>query len=161
LPCDIRIAADTAKFGCVFTRRGLVPEAGSAWFLPRIVGLPTALRWCLTGALVLAQEALAAGLVSELVPLEQLEERARALAIEIAENTAPVATALTRRMLWEFSAQQTAAGALGVDAAMNIALGQGDDVHEGVAAFLEKRTPVFLGKASSDLPDNPWWPRAD
>jgi enoyl-CoA hydratase/carnithine racemase len=161
LPCDIRIAADTAKFGCVFTRRGLVPEAGSAWFLPRIVGLPTALRWCLTGALVLAQEALAAGLVSELVPLEQLEERARALAIEIAENTAPVATALTRRMLWEFSAQQTAAGALGVDAAMNIALGQGDDVHEGVAAFLEKRTPVFLGKASSDLPDNPWWQGAD
>lgn len=159
LPCDIRIAADTAKFGCVFTRRGLVPEAGSAWFLPRIVGLPTALRWCLTGALVTAQEALAAGLVSELVPPDALEAKARSLALEIAANTAPVATALTRRMLWEFSAQESPAGALGVDAAMNIALGKGADVHEGVAAFLEKRTPRFPGRASADLPDNPWWPQ--
>lgn len=161
LPCDIRIAADTAKFGCVFTRRGLVPEAGSAWFLPRIVGLPTALRWCLTGALVPAQEALAAGLVSELVPPEQLDARARELAMDIADNTAPVATALTRRMLWEFSAQETATGALGVDAAMNIALGQAADVHEGVAAFLEKRTPNFPGKASRDMPNNPWWTRSN
>ena len=78
LPCDIRIAADTARFGCVFTRRGLVPEAGSAWFLPRLVGLATALKWCMTGALVPATEALAAGLVSELVPAEQVEVRARA-----------------------------------------------------------------------------------
>ena len=152
LPCDIRIAVDTARFGCVFTRRGLVPEAGSAWFLPRIVGLPTALRWCLTGAMVPAAEALAAGLVSELCPAEALEARARALAMEIAENTAPVAVALTRRLLWRHSAEDSPKGALAVDARLNIALGKGADVHEGVSAFLEKRPPVFPGKVSTDMP---------
>jgi enoyl-CoA hydratase/carnithine racemase len=158
LPCDIRIAADNAKFGCVFTRRGLVPEAGSAWFLPRLVGLATALKWCMTGALVPAQEALAAGLVSELVPADQLQTRARELALEIAANCSPVALALTRRMLWHFSAQDGPQGALSVDAALNIALGAQADVHEGVAAFLEKRPPQFPLKASSDLPETPWWP---
>jgi enoyl-CoA hydratase/carnithine racemase len=158
LPCDIRIAADTAKFGCVFTRRGLVPEAGSAWFLPRLVGLATSLKWCITGALVPAQEALATGLVSELVPAEQVEGRARELALEIAANCSPVALALTRRMLWHFSAQDGPAGALAVDAPLNIALGAKGDVHEGVAAFLEKRAPQFPLKVSGDLPDMPWWP---
>lgn len=157
LPCDIRIAADTAKFGCVFTRRGLVPEAGSAWFLPRLVGLATALKWCMTGALVPAQEALAAGLVSELVPAEGLEARARELALEIAANCSPVALALTRRMLWTFSAQDGPEGALSVDAALNIALGAKGDVHEGVAAFLEKRSPAFPLSVSADLPDTPWY----
>jgi len=158
LPCDIRIAADTAKFGCVFTRRGLVPEAGSAWFLPRLVGLSTALKWCMTGALVPAQEALAAGLVSELVPADQVETRARELALEIAANCSPVALALTRRMLWHFSAQDGPQGALSVDAALNIALGARADVHEGVAAFLEKRKPQFPLKVSTDLADLPWSP---
>jgi enoyl-CoA hydratase/carnithine racemase len=157
LPCDIRIAADTAKFGCVFTRRGLVPEAGSAWFLPRLVGLATALKWCMTGALVPAQEALAAGLVSELVPADVLEARARELALEIAANCSPVALALTRRMLWTFSAQDGPEGALSVDAALNIALGAKGDVHEGVAAFLEKRSPAFPLSVSADLPDTPWY----
>jgi enoyl-CoA hydratase/carnithine racemase len=159
LPCDIRIAVDTARFGCVFARRGLVPEAGSAWFLPRLVGLPTALRWCLTGALVPAAEALAAGLVSELCAADALEDRARALALEIAENTAPVAVALARGMLWHFSAEATPAGALAVDAPLNIALGKGADVHEGVSAFLEKRPPRFPGSVSTDMPPTPWWPR--
>ncbi len=159
LPCDIRIAADTARFGCVFTRRGLVPEAGSAWFLPRLVGLATALKWCMTGALVPATEALAAGLVSELVPAEQVEVRARELALEIAANCSPVALALTRRMLWHFSAQDGPAGALSVDAALNIALGAKGDVHEGVAAFLEKRAPQFPLSVSADLPEMPWWPQ--
>lgn len=158
LPCDIRIAAEGTRFGCVFTRRGLVPEAGSAWFLPQLVGLPTALRWCLTGALVPADEALAAGLLSELCPPDRLQERARALALEIADNTAPVAVALTRRMLWQFAAEDGPAGALRVDAPLNIALGKSGDVHEGVAAFLEKRRPRFPGTASADLPANPWWP---
>lgn len=158
LPCDIRIAADNARFGCVFTRRGLVPEAGSAWFLPRLVGLARALKWCMTGALVPAQEALAAGLVSELVPAEQVESRARELALEIAANCSPVALALTRKMLWKFSAEDSPAGALAVDAPLNIALGAMGDVHEGVAAFLEKRAPKFPLTVSRDLPDMPWWP---
>ncbi|MGB7654058.1 MAG: enoyl-CoA hydratase-related protein [Novosphingobium sp.] len=158
LPCDIRIAADSAKFGCVFTRRGLVPEAGSAWFLPRLVGLARALKWCMTGALVPASEALEAGLVSELVPAEQVESRARALALEIAANCSPVALALTRKMLWKFSAEDSPAGALAVDAALNIALGAKGDVHEGVAAFLEKRAPQFPLRVSQDLPAMPWWP---
>ena len=157
LPCDIRIAADTAKFGCVFTRRGLVPEAGSAWFLPQLVGLSTALKWCMTGALVSAAEALAAGLVSELVPAGEVETRARELALEIAQNCSPVALALTRRMLWKFAAEATPAGALSVDAPLNIALGARGDVREGVAAFLEKRQPQFPLRVSADLPETPWW----
>lgn len=157
LPCDIRIAADHARFGCVFVRRGLVPEAGSAWFLPRLVGLATALRWCMTGALVPAQEALAAGLVSELVPADGLAPRARELALEIAENCSPVALALTRRMLWQLSAEDGPHGALGIDAALNIALGQGADVREGVTAFLEKRAPQFPARVSTDMPATPWW----
>lgn len=160
LPCDIRIAAEGAKFGFVFARRGLVPEAGSAWYLPQIVGLPQALQWCLTGRLFPASEALAKGLVSELVAPEALEARARELALEIAENCAPVSLALTRRMLWEYGPQDGPGGALGIDAALNIALGQSADVREGVCAFLEKRDPRFPGKASSDLPENPWWPVA-
>jgi len=158
LPCDIRIAADTAKFGCVFTRRGLVPEAGSAWFLPQLVGLSTALKWCMTGALVPAAEALAAGLVTELVPADQVEARARELALEIAENCSPVALAITRQMLWRFAGEDSPKGALSVDAALNIALGARADVHEGVAAFLEKRKPQFALKVSTDLPEVPNWP---
>lgn len=160
LPCDIRIAADTAKFGFVFARRGLVPEAGSAWYLPRIVGLPQALKWCLTGALFPASEALEKGLVSEVVPLAELETRARTLAMEIAETTAPVAVALARRMLWRFGADPDASGALGVDARLNIALGKTADVHEGVAAFIGKRAPNFPGTVSADMPETPWWPEA-
>lgn len=158
LPCDIRIAAETAKFGFVFTRRGLVPEAGSAWYLPQIVGLQQALHWCLTGRLFPASEALAKGLVSEICPADDLEHRARTLALEIADNTAPVSVALTRRMLWNFVNDPDASGALGIDAALNIALGKTPDVHEGVAAFLEKRTPDFPGTVSTDLPDMAgWW----
>jgi enoyl-CoA hydratase/carnithine racemase len=152
LPCDIRIAADSAKFGFVFARRGLVPEAGSAWFLPQLVGLPQALKWCLTGALFPAAEALDKGLVSELCAPEALEGRARKLALEIATNCAPVSLALTRRMLWRFGPEPSPAGALGVDARLNIALGQTADVHEGVSAFLQKRAPNFPGRVSADMP---------
>ena len=158
LPCDIRIAAETAKFGCVFTRRGLVPEAGSAWFLPQIVGLSQALKWCLTGALVPASEALEKGLLSETCPAEQLDARARELAIEIATNTSPVAIALTRRLLWKYASDAGPSGALSVDALLNIELGKGGDVHEGVTAFLEKRGPAFPNEVSSDMPATPWWP---
>ncbi|PZN93745.1 MAG: enoyl-CoA hydratase [Alphaproteobacteria bacterium] len=157
LPCDIRIAADTAKFGFVFARRGLVPEAGSAWFLPQLVGLPQALKWCLTGSLFPASEALAKGLVSELCPADALEARARAMALEIAENCAPVSLALTRRMLWQFGPEATPHSALAVDAAINIARGKTGDVHEGVTAFLEKRAPQFPGTLTDDMPATDWW----
>lgn len=157
LPCDIRLAADTAKFGFVFARRGLVPEAGSAWFLPRLVGMAQALNWCLTGRLFPASEALAHGLVSEVCPADELAGRARALALEIADNCAPVSLALTRRMLWHFGSEASPAGAMGADARLNIALGQRADVHEGVAAFLGKRPPAFPGRVSADMPETPWW----
>ncbi len=157
LACDIRIAAETAKFGFVFARRGLVPEAGSAWFLPQLVGLPQALKWCLTGALFPASEALAAGLVSEVCAADAIEDRARALALEIAANCAPVSLALTRRMLWQFGPQAGPEGALAVDAAINIARGRTPDVHEGVSAFLEKRPPAFAGTVSNDMPATDWW----
>jgi enoyl-CoA hydratase/carnithine racemase len=158
LPMDIRIAAKGARVGFVFARRGLVPEAGSAWFLPRLVGLPTALRWCLSGALIPAEAAMAGGLVAEVVEPEALMDRAREIALEIAGNTAPVSVALTRQMLWRFSGEPDPWGALKVDGAMAMTLGAGPDVREGVAAFLEKRSPDFPGKVSTDMPPQyPWW----
>jgi len=160
LPCDIRIAADHAKFGCVFARRGLVPEAGSAWFLPQIVGLPQALRWCYSGRVFDAAEAARGGLIEEPLAPEALLPRAMEIAREIVEHTAPVATAVTRQMLWRFSAEPTPWGALGVDAALNVHLGASADVREGVAAFIEKRPPNFPGKVSADMPPQvPWWPQ--
>ena len=158
LPMDIRIAADTARFGFVFARRGLVPEAASAWFLPRLVGLPQALRWCLDGALFDAQEALRGGLVSEVTTPEDLLPRARAIARSIADNTAPISVALTRQMLWRLSPEASPWPTLKVDGALAMALGATGDVREGVAAFLEKRPPDFPGRVSSDMPAGyPWW----
>lgn len=158
LPMDIKIAADTAKFGFIFSRRGLVPEAGSSWFLPRLVGMSQALRWCLSGKIFDAQEALRGGLVSEVVPGDKLMARAREIAIEIATETAPVSIALTRQMLWRLGSQDSPAGALSVDGKYAMELGAGPDVREGVASFLEKRAPKFPGKVSSDMPEGyPWW----
>ncbi|HEY8616351.1 enoyl-CoA hydratase-related protein [Phenylobacterium sp.] len=148
LPMDIRICAEAAKFGFVFARRGLVPEAGSAWFLPRLVGLPQALRWCLSGRLFPADEARDGGLVSEVVPQDRLLARAREIALEIAETTAPVSIALTRQMLWRYAGQPDPFDLLKVDGALAMQLGAGPDVREGVAAFLEKRPPQFPGRAS-------------
>ncbi|WP_309088405.1 enoyl-CoA hydratase-related protein [Phenylobacterium sp.] len=152
LPMDIRLCAEGARFGFVFARRGLVPEAGSAWFLPKLVGLPQALRWCLSGRLIPAEEALAGGLVSEVVPPEQLLARAKEIALEIAENTAPVSIALTRQMLWGYAGAPDPWGLLAVDGPLSMELGAGPDVREGVAAFLEKRPPKFPGKVSTDMP---------
>ncbi|MDO9286878.1 MAG: enoyl-CoA hydratase-related protein [Aquabacterium sp.] len=158
LPMDIRLAASGARFGCVFTRRGLVPEAASAWFLPRIVGLPRALRWSYSGRVFDAAEAERGGLIEPALASDDLLPRAREIAREIADNTAPVAIALTRQLLWRFSAEAGPWGLLQVDTALNIHLGAGPDVREGVAAFLDKRAPAFPGKVSTDMPPQyPWW----
>jgi enoyl-CoA hydratase/carnithine racemase len=158
LPMDIRIAADTARFGFVFARRGLVPEAGSAWFLPRIVGLSQAMRWCLSGKMFDAQEALAVGLVSELAEPTSLLDKAREIAREIAEETSPISVALTRQMLWRFTGDPDPFELLKVDGPLALELGRTKEVQEGVAAFLEKRKPRFPGRVSKDMPKlYPWW----
>ena len=158
LPTDIKIASTAARFGFVFARRGLVPEAASAWFLPQLVGLPQALRWCLSGRVFDAQEALAGGLVSEVVEAAALIPRAREIALEIADNTAPVSIALTRQMLWRFAGAPHPFDLLKVDGPFAMALGSSGDVKEGVSAFLEKRRPAFLGRVSADMPKGyPWW----
>lgn len=161
LPMDIRLGSTGSRYGCVFTRRGLVPEAGSAWFLPRIVGLPQSLRWCYSGRVFDATEAARGGLIEEPLAPEALLPKAMEIAREIADHTAPVAVAVTRQMLWRLSAEPSPWGTLGVDAAVNVHLGAGPDVREGVAAFLEKRAPQFPGKVSTDMPPQvPWWPQA-
>jgi enoyl-CoA hydratase/carnithine racemase len=152
LPMDIKIASSEAKFGFVFARRGLVPEAGSAWFLPRLVGLNQALRWCLSGRVFGADEAKQGGLVSEVVPPDQLLVRSREIALEIVENTAPVSLALTRQMLWGYSAMAHPFELMKIDGLLSVELGSGPDVKEGVAAFLEKRKPNFPGKVSKGMP---------
>lgn len=158
LPTDIKIAASTAKFGFVFTQRGLPPEAGSAWFLPQIVGLPQALKWCLTGRVFDAAEALEGGLVSEVVAPDEVLPAALKLAHEIARNTAPVSVALTRQLLWRYGPDSAPFDLLAKDGAFALALGASDDVKEGVGAFLEKRAPAFPGKVTRDMPEGfPWW----
>ncbi len=159
LPMDIRLGSSTSRYGCVFTRRGLVPEAASAWFLPRIVGLPQALRWCYSGRVFDAAEAARGGLIEEPLAPEDLLPKALEIAREIADHTAPVATAITRQLLWRFSAEPAPWGLLNVDAAINLHLGAGPDVREGVAAFLDRRLPAFPGRVSADMPPQyPWWP---
>ena len=157
LPMDIRIAAPHAQIGFVFARRGLVPEAGAAWFLPKLVGLPQALQWCLSGALITAEQALAGGLISEIVAPDALLARAQEIARDIADNTAPVSIAPTRQMLWQFSGQADPMALLKIDAALSMELGAGPDVREGVAAFLEKRPPTFPGTVSENMP-KAWQP---
>ena len=152
LPADIRIASDTAKFGFVFTRRGLVPEAYSTWFLPSIVGISTALSWTLGGKMVSAVDALAQGLIEEIVPADQVVQRAVDIARELTSETAPVSVALTRRLMWEMLG---ASGPEVAHRAESVAIyrrGVSDDVREGVDAFLTKRSPTFPDRVSTGLP---------
>jgi enoyl-CoA hydratase/carnithine racemase len=158
LPMDIRMASTDARFGFVFSRRGITPEAASSWFLSKLVGMQTALEWCFTGRVFSAQEALDKGLVRSLHAPAELLPAARALAREIADNTAPVSIALTRQMLWRMAGADHPMLAHRVDSRAIQSRGQSADAREGVSAFLEKRTPVYPNKVSTDLPDFfPWW----
>lgn len=158
LAMDFRLASDTARFGFVFARRGIVPEAASSWFLPRLVGMQQALEWCMTGRVFDAAEAFKGGLVRSVHAPTELLEAARALAREIAENTAPVSIALTRAMLWRLSAAEHPMAAHAIDSRAIYRRARSGDAKEGIASFLEKRSPVYPDKVSTDLPDFfPWW----
>jgi enoyl-CoA hydratase/carnithine racemase len=158
LAMDIRIASDQARFGFVFSRRGIVPEACSSWFLPKIVGISQALEWCFSGRVFDAQEALNGRLVKEVVKPDELLPRAYALAAEIRDNTSAVSVALIRQMLWRLSALDHPMEAHKIDSRGIYARGSSDDVKEGVMAFLEKRAAKFPQKVSKDMPEYfPWW----
>jgi enoyl-CoA hydratase/carnithine racemase len=158
LPMDIRIASSAARFGFVFARRGIVPEACSSWFLPKVVGLSRAAEWLYTGRVFDAAEALAGGLVSRVVPPEELLQAATALAREIADNTSAVSVALSRQMLWRMAGADHPMEAHKVDSRGIMAMGASPDVAEGIAAFKEKRAPRFTMKTSTDMPSfYPWW----
>lgn len=158
LAMDIRIASEIARFGFVFSRRGIVPESASSWFLPRIVGIAQALEWCYSGRVFSAQEALSGGLVSKVVPPDQLLPTAHALAREIAEKTAPVSIALTRQMMWRMLGADDPMEAHKIDSRAGYMLGRSADGREGVMAFLEKRPAAFKNTVSAHMPDFfPWW----
>ena len=153
LPCDVRLAANTARMGFVFARRGIAPDACSSWFAPRIVGISQALRWFMSGRVFDAQEALAGGLVSEVLEPAALMPRAREIARELMTDTSAVSVGIVRRLLWKML------GASGPEEAMRLEsralwhMGLGADSTEGVASFLEKRAPRFAMKVSEDFPD--------
>ena len=153
LPMDIRIAADTAKMGFVFTRRGIVPEACSSWFLPRLVGIAQAQEWVLTGRVFLADEALRGGLVRSIHPQAELLQVARDLAQEIVDNTAPVSVALARQMMWRMLGASHPMEAHRVDSRGIQERGRSADTREGVMSFLQKRPAVFTDMVSTDVPD--------
>ena len=158
LPMDIRLASDKARFGFVFARRGLVPEAASSWFLPRIVGISKALEWTYSGRVFPAQEALEGGLVRSIHVEEDLLNIAKDLASEIIENTSPVSISMTRHMLWKMLGADHPMEAHKVDSRAIYELGKSKDVEEGVNSFLEKRSPNFPSKVSKDMPEfYPWW----
>ena len=158
LPMDIRIASEEAKFGFVFARRGLVPEAASSWFLPRVVGINKALEWTFSGRVFSPEEAKEGGLIRSIHPANELLEEANKIAQEIVENTSPVSVAMTRQMLWKLLGADHPMEAHKVDSRAIYELGQGGDAKEGVESFLEKRSPEFPSKVSKDMPEFfPWW----
>ena len=153
LPMDIRLASENARFGFVFARRGIVPEACSSWFLPRLVGISQAAEWCYSGRVFPASEALAGGLVRSVHAPDDLLPAARAIATEIAENTAPVSVALTRQMLWRMLGASHPMDAHRVDSRGIMERGRSADSREGVVSFLEKRPARYPDKVSDGLPD--------
>lgn len=158
LPMDVRLIATGARVGFVFARRGIVPEAASSWFLPRVVGVSAALEWSMTGRLVSAEEACAAGLARSVHAADELLPAARALAREIADNAAPVSVALTRQMMWRGLGWADPIEAHRLDSRAVHARGRSADAREGVASFLEKRPAAYPDRVSRDLPEFfPWW----
>ncbi|MET8991684.1 crotonase/enoyl-CoA hydratase family protein [Nonomuraea wenchangensis] len=159
LPMDVRLAAESARFGFVFARRGIVTEAASSWFLPRIVGIAQAMEWAATGRVFPAAEALAGRLVSRVLPDAELLPAAYALAREIADNTSAVSVAAIRRLMWSGLSASSPWEAHAADSRLMAELGGGADSIEGVTAFLEKRQADFPMKVSEDLPPGvPSWP---
>jgi enoyl-CoA hydratase/carnithine racemase len=157
LPMDIRLAAHGAKLGFVHTRRGIVPEAASAWFLPRLVGISRAMEWCATGRLFTAEEACKAGLVRSIHAPDELMTSARAIAREIADNAAPVAVACTRQLLWRSLGFNHPMQAHRLDSRLIFARGRSKDAAEGITSFLEKRAPNFPDRVSTQMPEFlPW-----
>ncbi len=162
LPMDVRIASDNARFGFVFARRGIVPEACSSWFLPRIVGISQALQWCYSGEVFGAQEALAGGLVSEIVPQADLLNRAKEIALSMTAQSSPVSVSMTRQMLWRMLGADHPMEAHKVDSKAIYGRGRQSDAKEGVMSFLEKRAPEFKDSPSQDMPDfYPWWEKRE
>ena len=158
LPMDIRLASEDAKFGFVFARRGLVPEAASSWFLPRLVGISKALEWTYSGKVFNATEAKEGGLIRSIHKPEELLNEARLLANEIIQSSSSVSVSLTRQMLWRMLGADHPMEAHKIDSRLIYELGRGEDVKEGVNSFLEKRSPDFPNKVSEDMPESyPWW----
>jgi enoyl-CoA hydratase/carnithine racemase len=157
LPMDIRIAAESARFGFVFARRGIVQEAASSWFLPRVVGISQAMEWVATGRVFDAAEALRGRLVSRVVPDDELLPTAYALAREIADNTSGVAVATARQLLWSMLGAASPWDAHRAESAALAALGAGEDAAEGVRSFLDKRPAVFRAPLQ-EVPGVPRWP---
>lgn len=163
LPMDFLLASENARFGFVFARRGIVPEAASSWFLPRRVGISAALDWCFSGRMVGAAEAQAAGLVRQVVPAAALIDEARALARSLTAGSAPVSVALTRTMMWRMLGAASPLEAHRIDSRLMWERGGSADAAEGIAAFLEKRDAAFgddVGRAMQRLPatlDNLRW----
>ena len=158
LPMDIRICSDRARFGFVFSRRGIVPEAASSWFLPRLIGIDKALELCYTGKVISAEEAKEINLVSEVLPQEKLIERALEIAKEFTAESSQISIALTRQMMWRMLGADDPMEAHKVDSRAIFELGQSGEAVEGVTSFLEKRSPSFPGKVSKDMPSFfPWW----
>ena len=153
LPMDVRLASDSARIGFVFTRRGIVPEACSSWFLPRVVGISRAAEWVYTGRILPAQEALAGGLVRSVHAPEELLPAARSLAREIADNTSGVSVALSRQMLWRMLGASHPMDAHRADSRGIQMRGRSADAHEGVTSFLEKRPARFSDSVVDALPD--------
>lgn len=158
LAMDIRLASETARYGFVFARRGIVPEAASSWFLPRIVGISQALEWCYTGRIFDAEEAKAGGLVRSIHAPADLLNAAQTLAREIADNTSAISVAMTRAMMWRLMSADHPMEAHKIDSRAIYRLSRGADAKEGIASFLEKRKAMYPGKVSADMPDfYPWW----
>lgn len=162
LAMDVRMAVAGSKMGFVFAARGIVPEACSAWFLPRIVGISTALEWCYSGRVFRAEEGRERGLVRSLHAPDELLPAARELAREFASNTSAVSKTLVRHMMWRMLGAEHPIRAHEVDTPAIAFTGKSNDAREGINAFLEKRPAHFQDRVSADMPPFfPWWEQPD